>query len=736
MNEKLKQKSVHALLLAFVVASILFLLPDASVDHDSGFTSSDLEVKETMEENVTNTSYVNSDGVITDAINMGYATVQRTRNANVQVTEEFYLDAAGNPVERYGDYYGISYEYNSENVVIRYLGADKQPMMLGAGYSTIVRTLVDGKATDDLYYDLNMQPVQCIGGYYSLHREYDGQGLNCAITYFDANGQPVICTAGYAVKTYQRDTDGTVIGEQYFDTEENPARSSLGQYGELYQRDEQGRISRITYLGADGNTAPTTAGYTILKRTYHRDGTADTDMYFDADGNPMALSKGQYGIKHSGKVNLLLDKNGHVMLCVDNILNGFPFMVVISGCVICLLILVLPKKMSVLLTAAYVAFILYETLMFRESGDARTNFVLFSYADRFLTEQSVRVGVINNVWLFVPLGAGLYRIIQKKWVLLVPFFMSVAIETTQYITGLGIAEFDDVFGNTMGGWIGVLTAWVWLSWRKSCMDEQKTEEKKSKEKKRWQKLLLLLIEKVIEKAWYIVLLTISTIYLAINRFAIEKLDDASMLSTVFIIWVVLLVLPLFSELEFLGVKVKKEVKKAVEKSNEEVKASIHNLQQIVSQIQVSNSVAPQFTINSGSLPSEERIDNLIKEIRLLNEQNTNKQTEKQDKVNIPTQNIELFKMRYGIEVKLNDALDLIGYNGKNHISLIQSANYLSQQGVLDPTSTDLLIQVVRIANRGVHGEIIGQKYLDFASEAYPKIIDALDDCIELIKKMT
>lgn len=463
MSAKLKQKSVHALLLAFVVASILFLLPYASVDHDSGFTSSDLEVKETVEENVTNTSYVNSDGVITDAIDMGYATVQRTRNANGQVTEEFYLDAAGNPVERYGNYYGISYEYNSENIVIRYLDADKQSMMLGAGYSTIVRTLVDGKATDDSYYDLNMQPVQCTSGYYGLHREYDEQGLNCAITYLDVNGQSVICTSGYAVKTYQRDSDGTVIGERYFDAEETPVKSSLGQYGEMYQRDEQGRISQITYLGADGNPAATNAGYTVLKRTYHRDSTANTDMYFDADGNPVALSKGQYGIKRSGKVNLLLDKNGRVMLCVDNILNGFPFMVVISGCVICLLILVLPKRVSILLTAAYVVFILYETLMFRESGDARTNFVLFSYADRFLTEQSVRVGVINNIWLFVPLGTGLYRIIQKKWVLLVPFVMSVAIETAQYITGLGIAEFNDVFGNTMGGWIGVLTAWAWLN---------------------------------------------------------------------------------------------------------------------------------------------------------------------------------------------------------------------------------------------------------------------------------
>ena len=719
-------------MLVFILASILFLKPDATVDHDTGFVSSELEVRKIVERNVTSTSYVNSDGIITDAIDMGYTTVQRKRNSAGQVTEEFYLDAAGNPVERYGEYCGTAYEYNDGDIVIRYLGADKQPMMLSSGYSAIVRTLVEGKATDDFYYDLNMQPVQCAGGYYGLHREYDEQGLNCAITYLDENRQPVICTSGYAVKTYLRDSEGTVIGERYFDTEGKPVKSSLGQYGELYQRDEQGRISQTTYLGANGNPTPTNAGYTVMKRTYHRDGTADTDMYFDADGNPMVLSKGQHGIKRSGKANQLLDKNGHVMLCVDNILNGFPFMVVISGCVICLLILLLPKKMSIFLTVAYVVFILYETLMFRETGDERTNFVLFSYADRFLTEQAVRVGVINNIWLFAPLGAGLYRIIQKKWVLLVPFLMSVAIETTQYITGLGIAEFDDVFGNTMGGWIGVLTAWAWLSRRKFSMDEQKTKEKKDEEIKWWQKLLSFLKEKL----WYIFLLAISTIYLAINRFAIEKLDDASMLSTVFIIWVILLALPLFSELEFLGVKVKKEVKKAVEKSNEEVKASLDNLQQIVSQIQISNSVAPQFTINGGSLPSEERMDNLIKEIHLLNEQNTNKQTEKQDKVNIPAQNLELFKMRYGIETKLNDAMGFIGYNGKNHISLVQSAYYLSRQGVLDPKCIDLLIQVVRIANRGVHGEIVDQKYFDFASEAYPKIIDALDDCKELIKKMT
>ena len=463
MSANLKRGCGILLIASVVLLSILALLPDADVDHDAGYTASELSIRETVDGSVTRTSYVNPDGVITDAIDMGYATVCRMRDDNDRVVEERYLDASGNPVARYGDYYGLSYEYDENGTVITYLDAEENPVKRSAGYSTIVRMQVGGRASDDFYYDLNGKQVQCSGGYYGIHRGYNSDGQNISLTFLDKDGHAVCISSGYAIKTYQRDMDGNVVGEQYFDTEWNPVKSSLGQYGELYQCNEQGYIGQITYLDADGNPAPTNADYTILKRTYHRDGTADTDMYFDAEGNPKALSKGQHGIKRSGKVNFLLDKNCNIMLCVDNLLNGFPCMVVVFGCVVCLLMIVLPKSLRVVLTIVYVAFILYETLMFRESGDARTNFVLFSYAGKFLKEHSVRAGVINNIWLFIPLGTGLYRWFQKKWVLVIPFVMSVAIETIQYITGLGVAEFDDVFGNTIGGWIGVLVAWTWLS---------------------------------------------------------------------------------------------------------------------------------------------------------------------------------------------------------------------------------------------------------------------------------
>ena len=199
-------------------------------------------------------------------------------------------------------------------------------------------------------------------------------------------------------------------------------------------------------------------------KSYHRDGAIDTSRYFDAEDRPVALSKGQYGIRSRGNVNLLLDQNGHVMLCVDNLLNGFPYMVVVFGCLLCLLLILLPGRMKICSDADICAFLFFdETLMFREAGEARTNFVLFSYAGRFFSEPSVRAGVVNNVWLFIPLGTGPYMLFRKKWVVLVPFLLSIAIEAIQYVTGLGIASLTMCLEIRWAGGIGVMVAYAILT---------------------------------------------------------------------------------------------------------------------------------------------------------------------------------------------------------------------------------------------------------------------------------
>lgn len=222
----------------------------------------------------------------------------------------------------------------------------------------------------------------------------------------------------------------------------------------------------------------------------------------------------------------------------------------------------------------------------------------------------------------------------------------------------------------------------------------------------------------------------STVYLFCNHFAIDKINDASLISTVFIVWAILLVLPLFTELEFFGVKVKKEVEEAVEKSNKEVKDSLNNLQQLVMQIQVSNNATNQLTINGNPLPSESRIEELTNAIQTLTAQKNNEKTNEvpREEGTASEQNVELFKIRYDIEMALRECIELLRFEPQTRMTTISMARILNQRGLLDSTTTDTLIEIVRIANRAVHGEMLNRKYVGFVRKTYPGILDELQKC--------
>ena len=67
-----------------------------------------------------------------------------------------------------------------------------------------------------------------------------------------------------------------------------------------------------------------------------------------------------------------------------------------------------------------------------------------------------------NIALFVPLGFFLADVL-RTWnikragllAVLISFVITVAIETIQYVDGLGFGETDDVFNNVLGAVLGV-----------------------------------------------------------------------------------------------------------------------------------------------------------------------------------------------------------------------------------------------------------------------------------------
>ena len=102
------------------------------------------------------------------------------------------------------------------------------------------------------------------------------------------------------------------------------------------------------------------------------------------------------------------------------------------------------------------------------------------------------------------------------------------------------------------------------------------------------------------RKWYSLLLLLSSLYVWKYRFEINQLKELNAKNIIFILWIFLLAFPLFSEMEILGIKVKKEV----EKATEEVKESLKNIQTQIIQLQMNNSVSNKISIENTPLPSE------------------------------------------------------------------------------------------------------------------------------------
>ena len=107
------------------------------------------------------------------------------------------------------------------------------------------------------------------------------------------------------------------------------------------------------------------------------------------------------------------------------------------------------------LLAAYILFILMETVIGRKVGVGRVELVPFwSYS-----HPELRIEILLNYVLFIPLGVLLYLCFGEKFgirVVLAGFLLSVSVELIQLTFKIGVFEFDDMIGNTIGCLVGAV----------------------------------------------------------------------------------------------------------------------------------------------------------------------------------------------------------------------------------------------------------------------------------------
>ena len=128
------------------------------------------------------------------------------------------------------------------------------------------------------------------------------------------------------------------------------------------------------------------------------------------------------------------------------------------------------------LLAAYILFILMETIIGRKVGVERVELVPFwSYS-----HPELRMEIILNYILFMPLGVLLYLCFGEKLglrVVIAGFLLSALIELIQLTFKIGVFEFDDMIGNTIGCLIGAVIGKLIRKKKKKTTPQDGVEER-------------------------------------------------------------------------------------------------------------------------------------------------------------------------------------------------------------------------------------------------------------------
>lgn len=459
MGTDMKKKLLQAIVLLAVFIGVSFRsINEPQKKLRSEYHSSELRKMVTQNGNIERTDYLDEDGNLRIAADVGYATKLIVQQSNSKI--ETYLDDQGDRISQYAGYYAILREYDAagNNIRVTYLDENNDPVNMSLKYAVEERAFNElGQQVSCRYFDTEGKPAKSSNNGFGMRYEYDEKGQRIRIIYIDGTGEPMILPSGYCILEREYyETSGPENGktkrESYFLADGTPVSLSLGQYGVYKEYNEDGQVSLITYLNAAGSPIVTKKGYTTVTFTYYSDNSVQSTLYYDINGNPFRMSEGQYGNKNKNGQTVYLNADGTEQFNVKNFLHNRSEFVIVIASVIVVLSAFTDRRMNWLLLIIYVGVILYFTLMFRETGQSKFG-LLHSYR-AFFRNAEVRASIIKNIWLFIPLGAILYRLFPRITILYVPILLSVAIEAVQYLTGTGFCELDDVISNSLGGVIG------------------------------------------------------------------------------------------------------------------------------------------------------------------------------------------------------------------------------------------------------------------------------------------
>lgn len=227
--------------------------------------------------------------------------------------------------------------------------------------------------------------------------------------------------------------------------------------------------------------------------------------------------------------------------------------------------------------------------------------------------------------------------------------------------------------------------------------------------------------------WWIVLLIICGSLFYWRLEPISNGQSAPIDVFIFLILVSLLLIPIFSEVEFFGIKLKKDI----DELKSQISLQFGDLRNEIKNSQV-QTIHQNFS-GFGKPPTDEelpeleiQVDQILKQ--KLRELGLESENISDKKIEIPTNNLQLFKYRYNIEKELIRIWKNYSEEQNSNIErfpLTKIIRELMRYKVIDPELHNILRETLSICNYAIHGQEVSENQISFVNKNGHEIINIL-----------
>lgn len=230
--------------------------------------------------------------------------------------------------------------------------------------------------------------------------------------------------------------------------------------------------------------------------------------------------------------------------------------------------------------------------------------------------------------------------------------------------------------------------------------------------------------------WWIILigLTGSILYKRYDSIVTGQSVPADIF--IFLLFVSLMLVPIFSEIEFLGIRLKKEIEDL--KQNMNIKLGDIKTEIRSSQVQTVHNTFQGFgpPPPDNKLPElENEIDRIVK--AKLSEHSASIKDILSTQVVVPENNLQMFKVRYNIENELRRIWQNRFENNEpndrwKNQSVIKITQDLTKFEIIDSNFYNILREILSICNYAIHGENVTDKQVSFVNKNAEQVLEYLN----------